>query len=110
MITIRDYLWLGLMIVAAIGFFWYRSHLIGIGEARCKLEVQNAIVQQQAIANQNAEIYQAQADQNHIEYRTRIKEVVKYVTVNHACDLPPNVVGMLNDAISGKVPATGTPK
>ncbi len=95
----RIYFYAAIGFALIAGFAWYRAYLIGIGKAQCEANIQRAIMQQQAVAEQDAAVYQAQEDKTRIEYRTRIKEVTKYVPINHACDLPASTIRMLNDAI-----------
>ena len=85
-------------------WFSYRAVLIDKGRQECQAQVQRAISQQQAIANENASVYEAGEQKARIEYRTRIKEVVKHVPINHGCDLSDDAVRMLNDAISASHP------
>ena len=82
-------------------FAWYHHSVYAAGEANVKAHVAQAIAQQQSIADKNAEFYQAQQTKTRIEYRTRVKEIVKNVPVNHSCDLPAATVRMLNDSING---------
>jgi hypothetical protein len=97
---IRIYLIAAAIAVLASGALWYRHALIGQGKAECKASVQRAIEQQRAIAEQNAVLYETGEQKARIEYRTRIKEVAKYVPINHGCDLAPDALRVLNDAIS----------
>ena len=102
--TIRIYLIAAAIAVVVSGLLWYRHALIAQGMAECQANVQRAIAQQERLANENAAIYEAQRQKTRIEYRTRIKEVVKNVPVNHACDLPDSAVRLLNNAISDDKP------
>jgi hypothetical protein len=86
-------------------FAWYHHSVYAAGEANVKAHVAQAIAQQQAIADKNAEFYQAQQAKTRIEYRTRVKEIVKNVPVNHSCDYSPAVVSMFNSAIDGVKPS-----
>lgn len=96
----RIYAYLILAVLIGVGAFLIRWHYINLGKQECQLSVNRAIAQQQSIADQNAEVYQAQQTKTRIEYRTRVKEIVKNVPVNHACDLSPSNVKLLNDAIN----------
>ncbi len=97
--SIRIYLIAATVAAVVSGLLWYRHALIEQGRAECQANVQRAIAQQQALANQNAAIYEAQQQKTRIEYRTRVKEVVKNVPINHSCDLPNGTVRLLNNAI-----------
>lgn len=99
--TIRIYLIAAAIAVVVSGLLWCRHALIEQGKAECQASVQRAIAQQEKLANENAAIYEAQKEKTRIEYRTRVKEVVKNVPVNHGCDLPNSTVRLLNNAISG---------
>ena len=108
MISIREWLYIGLIVgcltIGTGAWLSYRHALIEKGRSECQAQVQRAIEQQRAVADENAAIYQAQSDKTRIEYRTRVKEVTKYVPTNHTCDLPANTVRMLNNAITGANP------
>lgn len=97
--SIRIYLIAAALAAVVSGLLWYRHALIEQGRAECQASVQRAIAQQEKLANENAAIYEAQKEKTRIKYRTRIKEVVKNVPVNHACDLPDSTVRLLNNAI-----------
>lgn len=105
LIPIRDWLYLAAFVAMIIGGAWVYHDIKKKGYAECQAKVQRAIQEQQTIADQNAEVYESQQQKTRIEYRTRVKEVVKHVPVNHACDLPGSTVRMLNNAITG----TGSP-
>lgn len=49
-------------------FAWYHHSVYAAGEANVKAHVAQAIAQQQAIADKNAEFYQAQQAKTRIEY------------------------------------------
>lgn len=98
--SIRLYLIAAAVAIIVSGLLWYRHALIEQGRAECQASVQRAIDQQQAIANQNAALYETGEQAARVVYRTRIKEVVKHVPINHGCDLAPDALRMLNDAIS----------
>lgn len=108
MIGIREWISIGLIVggltIGTGAWIAYRNALIEQGRSECQAQVQRAIEQQRAIADENAAIYQAQSDKTRIEYRTRVKEVTKYVPTNHDCDLPADTVRLLNDAITGANP------
>lgn len=91
----------GVLSVGTGAWISYRAHLIDQGRQECQAKVQAAILQAQDIADQNAEIYQAQQTKTRIEYRTRVEKIRELVPVNHACDLPPATVDKLNSAIRG---------
>lgn len=101
LIPIRGWLYLAAIIASILLFMWYRHSLIEQGRHEQISAVQRAIAQQQVIADQNAEVYQTQQTKTRIEYRTRVREVIKHVPINHSCDLPADTVGMLNSAIAG---------
>lgn len=109
MASLRLYAYGALVAIVVALALYYRSHLISIGRLECEAGVAKAIAQQQALADENAQIYQSQSDKIRVEYRTRIKEVVKNVPVNHNCDLPDDTVRLLNDAISGTTRPAGKP-
>lgn len=98
--SIRIYLIAAAVAAVVSGLLWYRHALIEQGREECQASVQRAIEQQQAIANENAAVYETGEQKARIEYRTRIKEVVRNVPINHGCDLSDDAVRMLNDAIS----------
>lgn len=102
LLPFRDWLYLALAVAAVIAFLQYRASLIEQGRAEVRAAVQHAVAQQQEIANQKAQAYEAQRIKTRIEYRTRVKEVIKRVPINHSCDLPADAVRMLNDAITGR--------
>ena len=95
-----------LALFASVGGWWaIRSHYIGIGEQQCTNRVARAIEQQQRIAEQNAAVYEAGKADRQIEYRDRVREVVKYVESDSRCDWSPDAFSMLNNAITGGEPA-----
>ncbi len=95
-----------LALFATVGGWWaIRSHYIGIGEQQCTDRVARAIEQQQRIANENAAVYEAGKADRQIEYRDRVREVVKYVESDSRCDWSPDAFRMLNNAITGAEPA-----
>ena len=89
--------------VASLTLAWwqYRSGLIEMGRAECRAKVERAIEQQQRIAEQNAALYEAGKAERRVEYRDRVREVVKYVESDSACDWSPDAFRMLNSAITG---------
>lgn len=99
--SIRIYLIAAAVAVILSGALWYRHALIAQGKAQCEANMQRLIQQQQVIANENSAVYAHAEQKAQIIYRTRIKEVVKEVPVNHACDVAPSVVDKLNSAIRG---------
>ncbi len=93
-------------LVSAGGLFLsYRAALIEQGQDECQAKVQRAIEQQQALYDQNAAIYESGRAERQVEYRDRVREVVKHVESDSRCDWSPRTFGLLNDAITGAEPA-----
>lgn len=101
LLPIRDWLYIGAMAAILAFGTWLYFHVKDIGYQECQTKVQRAIQQQQNIADQNAEVYQAQQIKIRTIYRIKREKVIEHVPVNHSCDLPNPIVGMLNNAISG---------
>lgn len=98
-----------LVLFAVVGGWWaIRTHYIDMGRAECQAKVQRAIQQQQAVANENATIYEAGKTERQVEYRDRVREVVRYVESNRACDWSDDAFRMLNSAITGANTAGNT--
>lgn len=76
------------VLVAFVGaVLMWRASLIEQGREQTRAAVERAIEQQRAAAEENAAIYESQRAERRIEYRDRVREVVKYVpTDNTACD------------------------
>ncbi len=95
-----------LSLFAMVGGWWaIRSHHIGIGEQQCTDRVARAIEQQQRIADENAAVYEEGRAERQVEYRDRVREVVKYVESDSRCDWSPDAFRVLNRAITGAEPA-----
>jgi hypothetical protein len=118
LVPLRDWLWAGLVVSLVAGGLWYRAHLIDTGRQEVRAAVQAAVDKQQQLANVTSILYESEAQQSAAATKVRVKEVVRYVQVNHSCDLPSGTVRMLNDAIAGHpvtrgagspVPASGAP-
>ena len=99
--TVRIYLIAAAVAAVVSGLLWYRHALINKGRAECQESVQRAIEQQQAIANEDAAVYEAQRAKTRIEYRTRIERIREAVPERPDCTIPPAAVKQLNDAIRG---------
>ena len=97
--VIRAWAYAGAAAVLLGAFLWYRAALIQDGREQCREQVARAVAQQQQVANENAAIYESQRAERQVEYRTRVREVVRTVHANPGCDWDDDTFRMLNSAI-----------